>query len=76
MGDLNEWFLWGRPLRRVHRHFEPTPARNTFPSKMPVLALDRLWTHPGNILKDLRAHTSPLARIASDHLPLVATVEI
>ena len=76
MGDLNEWFLWGRPLRRLHRHFEPTPARNTFPAKMPFLALDRVWTHPGNILKDLRAHDSALARVASDHLPLVATVEI
>src|SRR5688500_14536989 len=26
MGDLNEWFLWGRPLRRLHRYFDATPA--------------------------------------------------
>jgi endonuclease/exonuclease/phosphatase family metal-dependent hydrolase len=75
MGDLNEWFLWGRPLRRLHRHFKPTPARNTFPARMPFLALDRVWTHPGEILKDLRTHDTELARMASDHLPLVATVE-
>lgn len=76
MGDLNEWFLWGRPLRHLHRYFDETRAIATFPARRPVLALDRVWTHPGHILKDLGAHRSALARIASDHLPLVATVEI
>jgi endonuclease/exonuclease/phosphatase family metal-dependent hydrolase len=76
MGDLNEWFLWGRPLRRLHRFFARTPAVRTFPSRAPVLALDRMWAHPGWILKDIRAHRSPLARVASDHLPLVATIAV
>jgi Metal-dependent hydrolase len=76
MGDLNEWFLWGRPLKHLHRYFDATPAVATFPSGMPVLALDRLWAHPGSILRELKAHDSALARIASDHLPLVATLEI
>jgi endonuclease/exonuclease/phosphatase family metal-dependent hydrolase len=76
MGDLNEWFLWGRPLRKLHCYFDPTPAVPTFPSGKPVLALDRIWTHPGSILKGLKAHTSPLARRASDHLPLVANIEL
>jgi len=76
MGDLNEWFLWGRPLRHLHRHFAQTRAIATFPARRPVLALDRLWTHPGSILKGLSAHSSELAREASDHLPLVATLEL
>lgn len=76
MGDLNEWFLWGRPLRKLHRHFDVTPALRTFPSGMPVLALDRVWTHPGSILKGIEVHRSPLSRVASDHLPLVATLEL
>jgi endonuclease/exonuclease/phosphatase family metal-dependent hydrolase len=75
MGDLNEWFLWGRPLRHLHRYFDETPALATFPSRHPILALDRLWTHPGTILKNLEVHKTPLARVASDHLPLVATIE-
>ncbi len=74
MGDLNEWFLWGRPLRHLHRHFDPTRAIATFPAGRPVFALDRVWTHPGSMLEDLRAHATPLARVASDHLPLVATL--
>lgn len=76
MGDLNEWFLWGRPIKHLHQCFDQTPAVPTFPSGMPVLALDRLWTHPRSILLDLKAHVSPLSRVASDHLPLVATLEL
>jgi endonuclease/exonuclease/phosphatase family metal-dependent hydrolase len=76
MGDLNEWFLWGRPLKHLHQYFDATRAVATFPSGMPLLALDRLWAHPGSILRELKAHASALARVASDHLPLVATLEI
>ena len=76
MGDLNEWFLWGRPLRHLHRYFDETPALATFPSSRPILSLDRFWAHPGSILKKLEVHKTPLARVASDHLPLVATLEL
>jgi endonuclease/exonuclease/phosphatase family metal-dependent hydrolase len=76
LGDLNEWFLWGRPLRRLHRYFKHTPHVATFPSRMPLLALDRIWTHPRSILKHIGVHATPLARVASDHLPLVATLEV
>lgn len=76
LGDVNEWFLWGRPLRRLHRYFRETPSLATFPSWAPFLALDRVWTHPRSLLKRLRVHKTPLSRVASDHLPLVATLEI
>ena len=76
MGDLNEWFLWGRPLRWLHRHFENTPAPATFPSRLPVLALDRIWVKPRHLLRQLTVHTSRLARRASDHLPLVAEIAV
>ena len=33
LGDLNEWFLWGRPLRHLHKYFDETPAVPTFPSR-------------------------------------------
>ena len=76
LGDLNEWFLWGRPLRRLHRFFERTPCPPTFPSRMPCLSLDRVWTHPRSMLKSLTVHKSAAARVASDHLPLIATLEM
>lgn len=76
MGDLNEWFLWGRPLRHLHAHFGETPAPATFPAGLPLFALDRLWVQPLRCLRRLRVHRSPLARVASDHLPLAATIEL
>ena len=76
MGDPNAWVLWGRPIKKLHRYFDATPAVPTFPSGKPVLALDRMWTHPASILRGLKAHVSPLSRVASDHLPLVAEIEL
>jgi endonuclease/exonuclease/phosphatase family metal-dependent hydrolase len=75
-GDLNEWFLWGRPLRRLRAHFAPSPSLKTFPSGMPFFALDRIYATPAWMVKDLRVHATDLARQASDHLPLVATLQI
>ena len=75
MGDLNEWYLWGRPLRWLHRYFVETPALSTFPAWRPFLALDRVWSHPGSLLRGLDVHASAAARAASDHLPLVANLE-
>lgn len=74
LGDINEWFLWGRPLRWLHRHFTATPATATWPANLPVLALDRIWMRPRLDLLALGAHRTPLSRQASDHLPLWATL--
>lgn len=75
MGDLNEWFLWGRPLRWLHAHFQETPSPSTFPSRLPCFALDRIWIKPRRLLRRLTVHRTPLSRIASDHLPVAAEVE-
>lgn len=75
-GDLNEWFLWGRPLRWLHAHFQETPALATFPAHRPLFALDRMWASPSSILRCVAVHDSALARIASDHLPLVGDLAL
>jgi len=74
-GDLNEWFLWGRPLRQLHRYFEAGPTPPTFPSSLPLFALDRIYASPRSMLKEISVHDSALARIASDHLPVIATLD-
>lgn len=74
-GDLNEWFLWGRPLRALHRLFPDTPHRRSWPAWAPLFALDRIWVHPRPALHRLATHHSALARVASDHLPLIADLE-
>jgi len=76
LGDLNEWFLWGRPLRRLHRVFGRTPAPATFPAPWPWIALDRMWVQPLSAMSCLKAHNSAAAKLASDHLPLVAELHV
>jgi endonuclease/exonuclease/phosphatase family metal-dependent hydrolase len=77
MGDLNEWYLWGRPLRWLHAHFNEIPATPpTFPARRPLFALDRIWVAPSGSLRRLFGHATPLARVASDHLPLIAEVVV
>lgn len=77
MGDLNEWYLWGRPLRWLHSHFREVPAAPpTFPARRPMFSLDRIWVSPTGSVRRLARHSTPLARAASDHLPLVADIVV
>jgi endonuclease/exonuclease/phosphatase family metal-dependent hydrolase len=75
MGDLNEWWTWGRPLRWLHAHFGDTHGPATYPAIQPILALDRIWIEGAGSVA-VRAHRSELARIASDHLPAIAEVSL
>ncbi|MDQ1080517.1 endonuclease/exonuclease/phosphatase family protein [Pseudoroseomonas cervicalis] len=79
MGDLNEWRPGRRSsLRALEPFFGPTigfgPA--SFPSRMPVFALDRILGWPQGVVRDVQVHDTPLARIASDHLPLKARLSL
>lgn len=77
MGDLNEWKSGpGTPLADLGRHFvlpDPVPS---FPTRRPFLSLDRMMATADGHLSDLRAHNTPLARRASDHLPLTARLHL
>ena len=76
MGDFNEWFPWGRSLRRLKRHFAPAAAPATFPSRRPFLALDRIWVRPARNLRTSMVFTQAPARMASDHLTLLAELSM
>jgi endonuclease/exonuclease/phosphatase family metal-dependent hydrolase len=71
MGDLNEWRGRRGAIRSLDRRLGPSAAAPTFPSWMPVLALDRIYSDGPAVLRDVGVYRSPLARLASDHLPLV-----
>jgi endonuclease/exonuclease/phosphatase family metal-dependent hydrolase len=75
LGDINEWFVWGRSLRALESHFQAVPAPRTFPSRRPLFALDRIWIRPRHRLVHVKVHATPLARRASDHLPLIAHID-
>ena len=74
LGDINEWLPRGGCLGRLHARLGRANAVRTFPARRPVLSLDRVWVQPRSGFGELRAHASPLARVASDHLPVRATI--
>ena len=51
------------------------PWPPSFPAARPVLALDRVYSR-GVRLLDISTHDSPAARRASDHLPVLARIEL
>ena len=76
LGDINEWLPLGRPLRWMNALFGRCPAERSFPSRWPVVALDRVWVRPRHALLALKAHRTPLAALASDHLPVKAIIAL
>ena len=74
LGDFNDWV----PGRTVADALDARLGRlrgpRSFPAFRPLVALDRIWVHPKNALLRLRAHATPTARAASDHLPVVAEI--
>jgi endonuclease/exonuclease/phosphatase family metal-dependent hydrolase len=68
-GDFNEW--------SATKGFEPLAARFethspgwSFHARRPIAALDRFALSHGVTLRDAGVDQSPLARMASDHLPI------
>jgi endonuclease/exonuclease/phosphatase family metal-dependent hydrolase len=76
LGDMNEWVRGAGALLPLHRRLGRTAGPRTFPAPFPLFSLDRIWVTPRWRLRRLWVHRSPLARAASDHLPLVAELEL
>jgi endonuclease/exonuclease/phosphatase family metal-dependent hydrolase len=81
-GDMNDWGHRLYPRLLVESGFRcaigdaDDPGHSTYPSWYPMGALDKVFTRGG--VRAVRAHPSrlALARVASDHLPLVAELEV
>ncbi len=78
LGDLNSlpgsrpYRALARRLRDVRRLLKPVRACRTFPTFFPMLAVDHIFINVGLHPLSLKVHRSPLARVASDHYPLIA----
>ena len=59
MGDLNEWRGRSGAIRTFDRRLGPSPAERTFPSWMPVLALDRIYADRAGGAARRSASTAP-----------------
>jgi endonuclease/exonuclease/phosphatase family metal-dependent hydrolase len=78
IGDMNEWRLERRSALELFKsHFEEISARlPSYPSRYPVLPLDRLFVSRGLRVESLSVVDTPLTRLASDHLPVNAKISI
>lgn len=75
LGDFNEWHLHRATLAPLDQRFGPSTPVPSFPARFPLLSLDRIWSAPGAFaVNEVGVHTSPLARRASDHLPVRAVL--
>ena len=74
LGDFNEWKPFGGSIRALNRRFGPSLALRSFPSRFPLLPLDRMWIWPQAETHGFSTYSTPLSRLASDHLPIRADV--
>lgn len=78
LGDMNAWRrcqatrTLDEAFRNMHHNLN-WPA--SFPATRPVLALDRIYAREARVTS-LRAHETVAAKRASDHLPVLATIEL
>ena len=75
VGDLNEWFP-GAVGRALRQELAGPRNRRTHPSPLPFFALDRIYWDRELHGEGFRVHRSRLARVASDHLPVVARLQL
>ena len=72
IGDFNDWF-WVKSVRRVLATRCPVRTRlRTFPSRFPMLRLDRIYATPSGTI--MKAWTDKEAGRCSDHLPVFADI--
>lgn len=65
-----------RRLDDCQRRLSLRPTVKTFPSGFPAIRIDHAFVSPEIRITGVSAPFSPLARIASDHLPLIVDFEI
>ena len=75
IGDLNEWFP-GAVGRTLRRELHGPRIRRTHPAPLPIFPLDRIYWDREIQADSFRVHRSQLARVASDHLPVVARLRL
>jgi endonuclease/exonuclease/phosphatase family metal-dependent hydrolase len=63
-------------LRDVRTLVRPAGAFRTFPTRSPSLAVDHIFMNPALSPTHLNVHCTPLARLASDHFPLVCELTL
>lgn len=77
LGDLNAWYPNDTTLDALMAHFDAqsTTRPRSFPAWRPIFRLDRILRRGFRDGTPTATHVTSLARRASDHLPVCATLE-
>ncbi|MFB2553816.1 endonuclease/exonuclease/phosphatase family protein [Ensifer soli] len=78
LGDLNEWRKGRRSSLSVFTSVfdHPHPPVASFPARRPIFALDRVMGNTPGLVATVEVHDTPLSRVASDHLPVKARLDL
>lgn len=81
-GDFNAtsitrpYRILARRLDDAQRRLDLRPSVKTFPSSFPAIRIDHAFVSRDVHVTGVRSSFSPLARMASDHLPLIVDFEL
>ena len=73
LGDFNDWMWPGSVQNVLARKLPGHTHHRTFPARLPILKLDRIFCRPAAAL--VSSKVDPAGAEVSDHLPLVAEID-
>jgi endonuclease/exonuclease/phosphatase family metal-dependent hydrolase len=76
MGDFNQWGDRSGAMQEFEGPWHVCQTGPTFPTRRPIACLDRIVISPEWHCRSTHVHLSELSLQASDHLPIVAEIEL
>tara|TARA_R100000501_G_scaffold6625_2_gene14158 strand:- start:50 stop:748 length:699 start_codon:yes stop_codon:yes gene_type:complete len=76
MGDFNQWGRTTGAMREFSSDWQIVTPGRSYPSRQPVATLDRIVASKHWRLVETEVHHTGLAAVASDHLPVIAKLEL
>ncbi len=76
MGDFNQWGRRTGAMREFGEDWRIVTPGSSYPSRQPVAALDRIVASRHWTCLDAEVHHTGLSAVASDHLPVLARLEL
>jgi endonuclease/exonuclease/phosphatase family metal-dependent hydrolase len=73
LGDFNDWMWPGSVQNVLARKLPGRTQHRTFPARLPVLKLDRIYCRPAEAL--VSSCVDATGATVSDHLPLIAEID-
>lgn len=76
LGDFNQWGHSSGAMSEFGRDWQMIAPGRSYPSRRPIARLDRIVASRHWSVHSAMVHHSALAAVASDHLPIMAQLEI